>query len=495
MEKHPAHLFEKLREHQQGSGISFHVPGHKMGVGFNPRGKDYFADVLKIDLTEITGLDDLHQPTGVIAQAQEKAAKVFKARKTFFLVNGSTAGNLAMILAVCRPGDKLLVQRNVHKSVINGILLARAKPIYLYPEVFPELGIAGGIAKEQVSLALAKHPDVKAVLLMNPNYYGIGSDLSQIAEIVHQSKIPLLVDEAHGAHFGFHQAFPDSAIKMGADVVVQSTHKTLTAMTMGSMLHLNNNSYISEERLRFFLGVFQSSSPSYPIMASLDLTTQLLAEKGEELWDKQLEVINWLNNKGTSLRNIELISKAPKGYYKDPLKIIIHSKKNEISGFLIQNYLAEKRIYTELADFYNALAIITMGNEPKDLEQFFQELTNLDKFSMQMKPADRQDMNKKLKEDIWRSTHISDYSMSNSAVEASLDEVINGQSRAIPIDQAIGELAAEMIIPYPPGIPFIHLGEVITKEAVEELKELQRLGANFQGINDPELKTIRIVIK
>ena len=486
MKKKPQYLFEQLVAHQQRNPISFHVPGHKMGKGFNPRGGEFFRDVLEIDQTEISGLDDLHQPEGVILESQKRAARVFGTKSSYFLVNGSTAGNLAMILSTCKPGDKIIVQRNAHKSVIHGLMLARAVPVYIQPEFIPSLGIWGSVTVESVKNALVEHSDAKAVLLMNPNYYGIGIDLTPIAQLVHRYQMPLLIDEAHGAHFGFHPSFPKSAIEMGADAVVQSTHKTLSAMTMGSMLHISRNSTINQERIEFFLAMVQSSSPSYPIMASLDLSCQLIESKGETLWDEVIDGIDWLKQHEGKLKGIRLFHSLPNYYLSDPLKLVIQNRYLHHSGFGLQTFLEHKKIYIELADLLNVLAVVTHGNTSEDIKAIYHSLVDYDQFHKDESINEGNtlmEMEYKL-ETIFKA---------NTKSSIPLDSIIYGAKQSIPLQEAIDRIAAEMVIPYPPGIPVVQLGERITKQVVDYIYELKGKGAKFQGTKDPSITMIQVL--
>ncbi|MCK9905412.1 aminotransferase class I/II-fold pyridoxal phosphate-dependent enzyme, partial [Frankia sp. Cpl3] len=270
-----APLFEALERHAEKKPHPFHIPGHKMGNSFDRAGKDVYRNILPLDMTEISGLDDLHQPEDVIAEAQSLAAEAFWAEQTKFLIGGSTVGNMALIMTVCKPGDKILVQRNCHKSVYNGAILARANPVFIVPAVDLATGVAAGFRREDVERALQAHPEAKAVFLTNPTYYGMGIDLAKMAAVIHRHDIPLLVDEAHGAHFGFHPALPGSAMQAGADAAVQSTHKMGTSLTMSSMLHIQGPR-IDRDKLFRVLAMIQSSSPSYPLMASLDLARRYM---------------------------------------------------------------------------------------------------------------------------------------------------------------------------------------------------------------------------
>ncbi|WP_158702797.1 aminotransferase class I/II-fold pyridoxal phosphate-dependent enzyme, partial [Paenibacillus faecalis] len=281
MDRERAPLIEALLTYKNKANISFHVPGHKNGKVYDGiQDAELFSEVMKIDVTEISGTDDLHHPEGVIREAQLLAADCFGAEESFFLVGGSTAGNLAMVLTVCsQPGDLILLQRNVHKSVLNGLMLAGARAVFLEPQIDEYSGLAVMPSQETVRAALAAYPEAKAVFVTSPNYYGMGSDLKELADLCHANEVPLLVDEAHGAHYGMHPDLPESALSCGADGVVQSTHKMLSAMTMGSMLHVQGR-LLDRSLLRQRLAMVQSSSPSYPVMASLDLARRLLHAQG-----------------------------------------------------------------------------------------------------------------------------------------------------------------------------------------------------------------------
>lgn len=390
-----------------------------------------------------------------------------------------------MILATINPGEKIIVQSNVHKSIIDGLFLAKAKPVYINPELIPKLGIAGSVNKEVLANLLKNTIDAKAVLLTNPNYYGIGMDLTEIADLVHQYQIPLLVDEAHGAHFGFHPSFPASSLSMGADAVVQSTHKTLSAMTMGSVLHVKSD-YIEIERLKLFLSMVQSSSPSYPIMASIELTYSWIKEQGKVLWDKQLDAVKWLGENTVGLKNIKLINIIDNGYYKDPLKLIIQSQNNLITGFKLQSLLEEKEIYVEMADLYNVIAIISFGNSFREVKRLKKALFEIDNvIGSSLSLTDRnEEMFRIAKECIT----IFDYNKGNSIP---IEKVLYARNKLLPFKEAIGEISAKALMAYPPGIPIINYGEEITKEAIEYLLLLKSKGAIIQGQeNDTNIRVL-----
>ncbi|WP_036720636.1 aminotransferase class I/II-fold pyridoxal phosphate-dependent enzyme, partial [Paenibacillus sp. JCM 10914] len=277
-----APIADALDRYRERKGTSFHVPGHKNGRIYESHSQvaGMLLDAMRVDVTEISEMDDLFQPEGIIQEAQELAADCFCADESFFLVGGSTAGNLALILTVCAtPGDMLLVQRNVHKSILNGLKLAGARVVFLRPEFDQHSGLAIAPSLNTIRSALDAYPEAKGLMVTMPNYYGMGSDLRPIAEACHERGLPLLVDEAHGAHYGHHPELPRSALACGADGVVQSTHKMLAAMTMGAMLHVQGDR-LDRGLLRQRLSMIQSSSPSYPLMASLDLARRLLHTQG-----------------------------------------------------------------------------------------------------------------------------------------------------------------------------------------------------------------------
>jgi arginine decarboxylase len=283
-------IVDALQEWVATSHAPFYTPGHKRGSGMNSLLKNRWgADVFGWDLPELPGLDNLQAPSGVVASAQALAAEVFGAQQTWFLVNGSTAGVIAAILATCREGEKIILPRNIHASAISGIVHAGAVPIFIDPEYDRTVDIAHGITPAAVKFALELHPDTKAVMLVYPTYYGTCSDLAAIAEIVHSYHIPLLVDEAHGAHLGFHPDLPPAALAAGADLSVQSTHKLLGALTQSAMLHVNS-SRIDVERISQALRSIQTTSPSYLLLASLDAARQQMALSGRELMSQTIEL-------------------------------------------------------------------------------------------------------------------------------------------------------------------------------------------------------------
>ncbi|HBN08231.1 MAG TPA: arginine decarboxylase [Cyanobacteria bacterium UBA8530] len=436
-----APLAKALLEHRGKDPVSFHTPGHKGRMGSFP-----FADV---DFTELPGLDDLHHPTGVLAEAQSLAAETFGADLSFFLVNGSTVGNQAMVLAACPPGRKILLPRNAHHSVLSGIILSGAVPVFLKPLWDPLLGTAQNLEVETVAEALRNHPDAAAVLVLHPTYWGCVSDLVQIAALVHKAGKILLVDEAHGAHFSFHPDLPLSALEAGADLVVQSTHKTLGALTQSSMLHLKKGR-IPPERLRKALRLLQSSSPSYLLMASLDLARQQMAREGKGKIEKLLEMISRTKERLEGIPGI-VPHFFPLCFAQDPTKFVLDFEK--ISGEEVLDLLHARGLDLELASRNSVLALCSIGNEFSDFERLLAGLQEIGG----MKGEEEKFLS--------GPPPLPDLVLSPR-------EAFFAESEVLAPDSCLGRICAEAIAPCPPGIPLLVPGEKISREVLDFLASL-----------------------
>ncbi|MEH7014144.1 aminotransferase class I/II-fold pyridoxal phosphate-dependent enzyme [Neobacillus niacini] len=456
-------LYEALVNHTKMNPMSFHVPGHKSGTIFHQQAKDIFQKILRIDVTELSGLDDLHSPEGVIKKAQELLADLYQAKESFFLINGSTVGNLAMILSVCEKDDVILVQRNCHKSVLNALNLAKARPVFIEPDYHQEWKTATGVSKVIVERAISLYPEAKAIVLTYPNYYGMVYDLKSVIDLAHHHNIPVLVDEAHGPHFIIGEPFPTSAIKLGADMVVHSAHKTLPAMTMGSYLHINSNR-ISSDKVKEYLQMLQSSSPSYVIMASLDLARNYLATYQRNDMEYLLKEISRFKKELSTIQSIKVLEYPDSR--GDKLKITIQSR-SMLSGFELQKRFEEIGIYTELADPYNVLLILPLLKENQD--------SLLVETSRKIKEVLAEIPQHSIEEEY----KISSGKISELAIP--YEKLLSYEKKAVPILQAIGNVCAETIIPYPPGIPILLIGELITEEKINHLDQLMNAGARFQG--------------
>ena len=320
-------LFTALKEHAQYNPIQFHIPGHKQGIGMEPEFREFIGhNALSIDLINIGPLDDLHLPKGIIKQSQDLAAKAFGADHTFFSVQGTSGAIMAMIMSVCGPGDKILVPRNVHKSIMSAIVFSGATPIFVHPVVDQTLGISHGITSDAIKNAIDLHPDIKAVLVINPTYYGISGDLKKIVEIVHSRGIPVLVDEAHGAHIHFHEELPLSAMKAGADLAATSVHKLGGSLTQSSILNLRGN-LVSPKRVQSVLSMLTTTSTSYLLLASLDAARKSLATKGQEFLKQTIQKAEETRNKINAINHLYCVGREILGtsatYALDPTKLLI----------------------------------------------------------------------------------------------------------------------------------------------------------------------------
>lgn len=456
--QHRAPLFQALQEFARKKPISFHVPGHKNGTIIPKNGKANFASLLPLDLTELSGLDDLHAPQGIIKEAQELAAAYFRADQTFFLVGGSTVGNLAMILAACSEGEKVLVQRNSHKSIMNGLELAGATPVFLAPVFERKVERYTAPSFNILEQALHEHSDAKVLILTYPDYFGKTYDIQKMITLAHEHNLVVLVDEAHGVHFSLGSPFPPSALDLGADVVVQSAHKMAPAMTMASYLHVRSNR-IAIHQIAHYLQMLQSSSPSYPLLASLDLARQFLATMNR---DKLKEILQSAAKLRRLFKQMEQWDVLPSD---DPLKLTLHFK-NGVNGYEAATLFEQAGIYPELAT-YNQLLFI------HGLDAF----ASFSKLEQMLK-----EINDQLKSLPNHDTIETEMIFDQPVQQLSLPfaEMKKLSVTQVPLNQGIGCIAAEAITPYPPGIPFILKGEKITDNHLDVIGQLIKQGATIQ---------------
>lgn len=480
-------LYDALMHHKNRQTASFHVPGHKSGRGnFGITKGDPLANAMSIDLTEVAGLDDLHHPEECIHEAQQLAAECFGSEETFFLVNGSTVGNLAAILSVCGRGDMLLVQRNAHKSVLHGLMLAGAEAVFLPPEWDAHTGQSAGIRQEALDEALRQYPQAKGLFLTNPNYYGFAADLQPIAEKAHRHGMPLIVDEAHGAHFGFHAALPPSALSCGADIVIQSTHKMLTAMTMGAMLHLQGKR-VNRSKLRQALAMLQSSSPSYPIMASLDAARWAVHTGGPDIFIEGLKAAGRFKELMRQLPAFQLLERGDAFSYLDPFKVTVRDRAGIYSGYDLLRMLDELGCIGEMADPDAVLLAFSLCSTEEDARRLYEAFAEIARIPTDNAAA------------LGEAPVFLNHTVSRElSLPVPFDFQAHGAgasgSEAIPLEDAPGRRSAEMVVPYPPGIPILYTGEQITPALVEHLQELRRLKAKVQGISDSTLATLNVFI-
>ena len=466
-------LLDALKACTAHAHAPFYTPGHKRGVGISQPLADLLGTkVFRADLTELADLDNLFAPQGVIVAAQDLAAEAFGAEKTWFLVNGSTCGIEAAILATCGTGDKIIMPRNVHSSVISGLILSGAIPIFVNPEYDSVLDIAHSITPQAVQTALEKHPDTKAVLVVYPTYYGVCGDLQAIAQITHQYHIPLLVDEAHGAHFAFHPDLPFSALAAGADLTVQSTHKVLGAMTQASMLHLQGDR-IDIHRVNKALQLVQSTSPSYILLASLDAARQQMALYGKGLMSRTLELADMARRRISEIPGLSVLQMPN----LDQTRLTVTVSGLGLTGFAAEEILDEKLgVTAEFASLQHLTFIISLGNTLSDIEQLVQGFTSL----AQMHP-------------ICIPPSQTGFVLWDNLGCISPREAFFAVSETLPLSQTSDRICTEIVCPYPPGIPILMPGELITQGALEYLQQIQSMGGFITGCADTSLKTLKVI--
>lgn len=479
-----APLFEAMRDYIKKDMSAYHTPGHKQGKGIDPEMLDLLGvNVFKMDLCELPEVDNLHDAVTVIKEAQELAASAYSADRSFFLVNGSTTGNNVMTMTVCDPGDKIIIPRNIHKSVLGGIILSGAIPVYVPAMWDDELGIAHGIDIEELEKALIDNPDVKGVFLVNPTYYGITTDLKKVIDLVHHYNRPVLVDEAHGAHFHFHKELPISALKAGADMVVQSTHKILTSMTQSSMLHIREG-MVNVKRAKNVLQLLHSTSPSYVLLATLDVARRQMVLHGEELLDRTIDLAEDARRRLNEIPGISCFGREIRGKYGihdvDVTKLVINFSGIGLSGFHALDVLNENyNVQSEMATLYSVLELVTVGNDKRDLDRLVDAVADM---------AKRTDLPKDLRVES-KAPPIPRL----PKAQMSPRDAFFATTEKVPFANSIGRVCAEIVSPYPPGIPILAPGEIITEDIVDYLQLIYNHGAFINGPEDIRLHTIKVV--
>ncbi|WP_052474840.1 aminotransferase class I/II-fold pyridoxal phosphate-dependent enzyme [Jeotgalibacillus soli] len=475
-------LFTGLKEHSAKQPVQFHIPGHKKGQGMDPVFRDFVGEnILSIDLINIAPLDDLHQPKGMIKDAQDLAAEAFGADHTFFSVQGTSGAIMTMVMSVCGPGDKIIVPRNVHKSVMSAIVFSGAVPIFIHPDVDSDLGISHGITNDAVARALEQHPDAKGVLVINPTYFGISADLRKIVEISHSYNVPVLVDEAHGVHIHFHDSLPASAMQAGADMAATSVHKLGGSLTQSSILNVKDG-LVSAKRVQTILSMLTTTSTSYPLLASLDVARKRLATEGKELIEQSIRLAESIRSSLQKIDKLYCVGKEILGtkatFDYDPTKIIISVKELGITGYTAEKWLRKHyNIEVELSDLYNILCIVTPGDSKKEadiLVKAMQDLANSFKHEGPFSAP------KVLLPDI-------------PLLALTPRDAFYADTEIVPFNESVGRVCAEFIMVYPPGIPIFIPGEIITEENLNYINQNIKAGLPVQGPEDDTLHALRVI--
>lgn len=484
-------LFEKLRENKDSGTYPYHMPGHKRRAC-----GDIGQDLCGLDITEIDGFDNLHHPTEILLRLQQQAARLYGAEESFFLVNGSTAGILAAVSAALPRGGHILMARNCHKSAYHAVYLRGLEVTYLYPALLTDFDFSDAITPEQVRTALAEDTRIGAVLLVSPTYEGRISDIRSIAEIVHEKGIPLIVDEAHGAHLGFGKDSPENSCQAGADLVIHSVHKTLPSLTQTALLHVNGK-LIDREQLRRFLQIYQTSSPSYILMASIGNVLRFLDEEGDEAFEtfahaydkmhKQLgrcrclKILTWEQRQNLfgeipDEQNRSLLRGRNRDLgegVQDIGKLIISTKETSLSGRKLYDILLNRYgLQPEMASESYVLAMFTVSDSLEGYQRMTQALLEIDRELEQKRD---------LKDCNTLKTEMQNFIL-KPVCQIPLAEAWDMEKELVVLSDSVGSCAGEFVNLYPPGVPVLVPGEQITEEVCDKIKRWLDSGLVVQGV-------------
>ena len=478
LDQNQAPIYEALVKLRKKRIVPFDVPGHKRGRG-NPELVELLGEkCVGIDVNSMKPLDNLGHPISIIRDAEELAADAFGAAHAFLMIGGTTSSVQTMILSTCKAGDKIILPRNVHKSAINALVLCGAIPIYIEMSVDPKIGIALGLENDRVAQSIKDHPDAKAILINNPTYYGICSDLKGLTEMAHEAGMMVLVDEAHGAHLHFTDKLPISAMDAGADMAAVSMHKSGGSLTQSSLLLIGEQ--MNPEYVRQIINLTQSTSASYLLMASLDISRRNLALRGKESFEKVIELSEYAR------REINAIG----GYYAyskelidgvsvcdfDVTKLSVYTQGIGLTGIEVYDLLRDEYdIQIEFGDIGNILAYISIGDRIQDIERLVGAL------------ADIKRLYSRDGKDLIAGEYI------QPELVLSPQEAFYSERKSLSLDESVGQVCGEFVMCYPPGIPILAPGERITREIVDYIQFAKERGCSLQGTEDPEVNHINVI--
>ena len=474
-----APIFEALERYKSMRIVPFDVPGHKRGKG-NPELTKFLGEkCLTVDVNSMKPLDNLCHPVSVIKEAEELAARAFGAQHAFFMVNGTTSAVQSMIMSVCKRGDKIIMPRNVHRSAINALIISGAVPVYVNPSINKQLGIPLGMSVADVKKAIEQNPDAKAVLVNNPTYYGICSDLRTITKLAHQHGMKVLVDEAHGTHFYFGENLPVSAMAAGADMAAVSMHKTGGSLTQSSFL-LSNHPDLHQGYIRQIINLTQTTSGSYLLLSSLDLSRRNLALHGKEIFARVKELAQYAREEINKLGGFyafssELID-GDAIFDFDTTKLSVHTRDIGLAGIEVYDLLRDEYdIQIEFGDIGNILAIISVGDNMFVMERLISAMAEIKRIYQKDKAG------------------MYDHEYINPEVVMTPQEAFYAAKRAMPIEQSAGQICSEFVMCYPPGIPILAPGERITQEILDYIAYAKETGCFLTGTEDIHIENINVV--
>ena len=478
LDQRRAPIYEALEQFRQMRVVPFDVPGHKRGRG-NPELTAFLGQqCVGVDVNSMKPLDNLCHPVSVIREAEELAADAFGAAHAFLMVGGTTSAVQSMVLTVCKRGDEIILPRNVHRSVINALVLCGAVPVYVNPEVNDRLGISLGMKREQVRAAIAAHPNAVAVLVNNPTYYGICSDLRAITGMAHAAGMKVLADEAHGTHFYFGAGFPASAMAAGADMAAISMHKSGGSLTQSSFLMIGPA--ISQGYVRQIINLTQTTSGSYLLMSSLDISRRNLALRGRQVFAQVKELADYTRSEINAIGGYyafgEELVNGDSIFAFDPTKLSVHTLDIGLAGIEVYDTLRDDYdIQIEFGDIGNILAYLSIGDNREKIERLVSALAEIRR-RYQRDPAG-----------MLTQEYI------NPEVAASPQDAFYAEKISLPLDETEGRVCSEFVMCYPPGIPILAPGERITAEILRYIRYARDKGCSMTGPADPEIEHLNVL--
>lgn len=481
LDQRQAPIFDALTSYRKTRMVSFDVPGHKQGRG-NPELTSFLGkEALSVDVNSMKMLDNLIHPVSVIKEAEELAADAFGAYSCFFMTNGTSSAVQAMVMATVSPGEKIIMPRNVHRSAINALILAKAEPVYVDPGVNDQLGIPLGMSVKAVQEAIRENPDAQAVLVNNPTYYGICPRLKEIVNLAHTAGMKVLVDEAHGTHFYFSDFSPISAMAAGADMAAVSTHKTGGSLTQSSLLLTGPGMKDDQGYIRQIINLSLTTSSSYLLLSSLDITRRYLALKGDQIYRRVLEYAQYARHEINQIGDFYAFSEKDGDgdafYAFDKTKLSVHTSKLGLAGIEVYDILRDEYdIQVEFGDLGNFLAILSIGDRPVAIERLLAALA---------------DIKRRYGGKGSRELSLSEYI--RPKVVVSPDKAFYAKSVQLPIEQTLGKICTEFVMCYPPGIPIIAPGEEVTPEVLDYIRFAKAKGSSMTGAEDLNVEKLNVL--
>lgn len=490
-------LYKKLKQYSASDAYPFHMPGHKRRLGA-------VSEAREIDITEIDGFDNLHHAEDILKEAQERAARLYSSEETYYLINGSTCGILAAVSACTSQRGKILMARNCHKAVYHAAELRELQTVYLYPEMKEDehecrcmhenmtLQINGVISPQEVQQALERDSEIEAILITSPTYEGVVSDVRTIAEIAHRFGKPLIVDEAHGAHFGFHPYFPQNSVKLGADIVIHSLHKTLPSLTQTALLHVNGN-IADHERVKKYLGIYQTSSPSYVMMAGMDECVCLLEKEGQDLFEAFAEQLQRFYRKAAGLMHVQVLGaaeaeKTERCQERDLSKIIVSAEGctgKWLGDVLRREYCLE----VEMETGGYVVLLTSIADTQEGFERLLAALTEIDRKLEKSEGISRGKMAQKVDNDTKNQKKSG-----KNIQRMTIAQADTQKKESVLLKESVGRISGEYLYLYPPGIPLLVPGEEISFELVQRAEEYRQAGLSLQGLKDYSAQNLEVVI-